>query len=87
MWQALAAALVLASMAGSRPRPAQPTLAFAALKSQRSSFTWYLGLSFALHLFLIAGLAFTVELLRESNRDMERSKQLYGVYTPLRTSL
>jgi hypothetical protein len=87
MWQALAAALVLASMAGSRPRPAQPTLAFAALKSQRSSLAWYLGLSSVLHLFLIVGLAFTVELLRESNRDLERSKQLYGVYTPLRTSL
>jgi hypothetical protein len=87
MWQALVAALFVASMAGSRPRAHEPTLAFAALRTQRSSFAWYFGLSSVLHLFLIVGLAFTVELLRQSSRDLERSEQLYGVYTPLRTSL
>jgi hypothetical protein len=87
MWQALAAALVLASMAGSRPRTEQPTLAFAALRTKRSHFAWYLGLSSVLHLFLVVVLAFTVELLRDSNRELERSKRLYGIYTPLRVSL
>jgi hypothetical protein len=87
MWQALVAALFVVSIAGSRPQAEQPTLSFAALKRQRSSFAWYLGLSSVLHLLLIVGLAFSVELLRQSNRDLERSKQLYGVYTPLRTSL
>jgi hypothetical protein len=47
----------------------------------------YLGLSSLLHVLLIVVVAFTVELLRHSNRELELSKRLYGIYTPLRVSL
>src|SRR5437588_341549 len=74
MWQVIAGLLFLAATTGAKPANAQPSIAFAALKKSRSRLPWYFGISVLLHALLLLVLAFAVELVRDSDRELRLSR-------------
>jgi hypothetical protein len=75
MWQVLLALLLVSASTGStRGRAGAPSISFAALQRKRSLFPWYFGISVLIHAVCVFTLVFTVELIRNSEREFQLSK-------------